>query len=143
MQTLYTEAIQLTVLACPVCGVRYAIPEEMRANAYKKGDYKQMWYCPNGHELGYGEGEAQRLQKRLEMVEGERDRAATRALRAADQRDAAERSRAAMKGVATKAKKRVGKGVCPCCNRHFTNVQRHMEGQHPDYATAPAGEAEA
>lgn len=24
-------------------------------------------------------------------------------------------------------------GVCPCCNRSFTNVRRHMTSQHPDY----------
>lgn len=24
--------------------------------------------------------------------------------------------------------------VCPCCNRTFQNVARHIAGQHPDYA---------
>lgn len=30
-------------------------------------------------------------------------------------------------------KNRVANGVCPCCNRHFENLERHMKGQHPDF----------
>lgn len=29
---------------------------------------------------------------------------------------------------------RVGKGVCPCCKRSFTNLRRHMTTKHPDVA---------
>lgn len=39
----------------------------------------------------------------------------------------------AEKGAKTKLKKRIAKGACPCCNRHFVNLQRHIEGQHPEY----------
>lgn len=27
----------------------------------------------------------------------------------------------------------VGAGVCPCCNRTFKNLARHMAGQHPGF----------
>lgn len=47
-----------------------------------------------------------------------------------------ERSRNAYKGQVTKVKNRVSKGVCPCCNRYFKNLHRHMENKHPDYAEA-------
>jgi hypothetical protein len=33
----------------------------------------------------------------------------------------------------TRIKKRVAAGVCPCCNRSFKDLARHMAGQHPDY----------
>lgn len=33
-------------------------------------------------------------------------------------------------------KKRTANGVCPCCTRSFTNLQRHMKSQHPDYVDA-------
>jgi hypothetical protein len=33
---------------------------------------------------------------------------------------------------------RVSAGVCPCCNRTFQNVARHMKTKHPDIAAAPA-----
>ena len=37
------------------------------------------------------------------------------------------------KGAKTKLKKRIANGVCPCCNRTFVNVQRHMATQHKDF----------
>jgi hypothetical protein len=30
----------------------------------------------------------------------------------------------------------VANGVCPCCNRTFQNLARHMAGKHPDYEEA-------
>jgi hypothetical protein len=47
------------------------------------------------------------------------------------------RSRDGIKGVLTKVKRRVGKGTCPCCKRHFVNVERHMKVKHPSFADAP------
>lgn len=38
----------------------------------------------------------------------------------------------AYKGNVTKLKKRASAGLCPCCNRHFTNLQRHIASKHPD-----------
>jgi hypothetical protein len=38
----------------------------------------------------------------------------------------------AARGQLTKFKKRVGRGVCPCCNRHFKDLARHMESKHPE-----------
>lgn len=42
------------------------------------------------------------------------------------------------KGVVTRTRNRIANGVCPCCDRSFTNLQRHMASKHPDYAHAPA-----
>lgn len=36
---------------------------------------------------------------------------------------------------ALEIKKRVGNGVCPCCNRTFENLSRHMSCKHPEYKT--------
>lgn len=43
-----------------------------------------------------------------------------------DQRLAAERE---LKKIQT----RVKGGVCPCCNRSFVQLTRHMKTKHPDY----------
>jgi hypothetical protein len=32
---------------------------------------------------------------------------------------------------------RIGNGVCPCCNRSFTNLRRHMTTKHPEYPKEP------
>lgn len=37
------------------------------------------------------------------------------------------------KGLLTRMKNRVGNGVCPCCNRHFKNLQGHMKTKHPEF----------
>lgn len=41
-----------------------------------------------------------------------------------------------MKGVATRLKNRAAHGVCPCCNRTFQQLARHMSAKHPDFKTA-------
>jgi hypothetical protein len=46
------------------------------------------------------------------------------------------RSHAATKGHVTRKKRqleRVASGVCPCCNRSFVNLRRHMKTQHPEF----------
>jgi DNA repair exonuclease SbcCD ATPase subunit len=53
--------------------------------------------------------------------------------------EAAERRGAAARGQVTKIKNRIGHGVCPCCNRTFENLHRHMASQHPTF-TAEAAE---
>jgi hypothetical protein len=36
-------------------------------------------------------------------------------------------------------RKRIQSGVCPCCNRTFENLGRHMKSKHPafDYEPEP------
>ena len=55
-----------------------------------------------------------------------------------DLRQATERQLSATRGVVTRIKNRVGHGVCPCCNRSFGNVARHMADQHPNWAAEAA-----
>lgn len=45
----------------------------------------------------------------------------------------------AQKAAKTRMKNRIANGVCPCCNRHFANVQRHIRTKHPEFTMA--GEA--
>ncbi len=37
-------------------------------------------------------------------------------------------------------RERIVSGVCPCCNRTFQNLARHIAGQHPDFAEPAGGE---
>lgn len=34
-------------------------------------------------------------------------------------------------------KKRVQGGACPCCNRHFVQLERHMATKHPEIVGLP------
>ena len=119
---------ELVVLTC-WCGINHAVPTNLRdfqMRQHNDGERNVMSiYCPLGHQhQPSGEGEAARLRKQLEQ----RDRTLTRTRAEKDQVEASLR---ATKGALTKAKRRITNGVCPCCNRMFANVQRHMKTQHP------------
>lgn len=116
----YTELI---ARCCSKCAVVYAIP----VRKYEKGRAdKAGWYCPNGHwQVPVGKTPEQKLR---EQLNGQFDETAR--LRA--ERDQAKASAAAQKGVATKLKKRVHAGLCPHCNRHFKDLERHCKNQHPE-----------
>ena len=123
-----TDVITFTTMTCPVtgCGVKYALDEEFRSRRRRDdGD----WYCPNGHSLSY------RHSNRTKTEELERKLAAAKgnAKYTQERLDRERRSHSATKGQLTKTKKRVAGGVCPCCNRSFVDLGRHMAGQHPDY----------
>jgi hypothetical protein len=133
MTTTFVASTSLTTIQCGECGGTYAIQERYRAQRQEAGD---GWNCPYCKcQWGYyGETEAQRLRRQLvqsqNSVVAERQRHdQTRA----DLRET-ELRRIAQKGVTTRIKNRITKGVCPCCNRTFQDLQRHMAGKHPNYA---------
>lgn len=138
----WTFNTQLTEIECGGCAGVYAISEKYRTEKYRQGGYWKCPYC--GISWGYGEGENERLKKQLaqEKHYAEQKQAALRdqLQRAEGKAERMDRRRAAMKGQVTRIKNRIGKGVCPCCNRTFANLQRHMSGQHPDWT--PEVEAE-
>lgn len=121
----------LVVLTC-WCGINHAVPEDLRNYQMRQHNdgVKDVIgiYCPLGHQhQPAGEGKAAKLERDLERATA-RNRGTLARL------ESERRSHSATKGAVTKLKKRIGKGVCPCCNRHFENVQRHMERKHPELA---------
>ena len=129
-QTLERTTV-LESTTCANCGVMFAMPKKMLAERREDG---ASFYCPNGHSLVFKATEAQRLRKQLESTQQQVQQAYGYATHERDQRQAAERSNAALRGVITKTKKRAAAGVCQCCNRTFQDVARHMANQHPNYA---------
>lgn len=124
--------MEMVELACGTCGCFHAIPKAMHDMALEEGGY---WHCPNGHQRGYREGRHEREKVRLE-----RDRLKQLVAQRDDELKAAsEQARrlvAAARGEVTKLKKRAHAGVCPCCNRSFANMARHMKSQHPEFNPA-------
>lgn len=118
--------LTLTVIDCASCGVAFGVPDRVITARREDG---QAFYCPNGHENVYRTTNAQRIAK-------ERDSLRAQLTAEQDQRQAAERSNAALRGEITKQKKRASAGVCPCCQRSFQQLRRHMAAKHPDHATA-------
>ncbi len=123
MSDLVTNPMTLTITDCCVCGVNFAVPERLLANRREAGG---SFYCPNGHSLVFTKTRAMQLEDELKATKA-------RARHHQDQHEAAVRSNRALRGQITKERKRIANGVCPCCNRSFVNLQRHMSGQHPDF----------
>ena len=114
----------LTSISCGECGGIYAITERYRKQKHDKGGYWNCPYCQSN--WGYGESEIDRLKKKVEQEKKRTEWAKQ------DLKNTENKLRAA-KGQVTKIKNRVSKGVCPCCNRTFQNLHRHMENQHPKW----------
>ena len=110
--------VQLAEISCGECGGTYAINERYRQQKYQEG---KSWNCPYC-KCGWGySGNSENEQLRREL-EAEKKRKLEALVRANDA--TAERDKLARKLT------RVGRGVCPECNRSFINLARHMNCKH-------------
>lgn len=121
---LNTEiTIQLEPMTCGVvgCGIAFAISETLyrKANA----DHGVWFYCPNGHHIHFS---GRSTQDKLRDAEA-------RSVALQDQLEASAREAEATRAALLRDRQRFANGVCPCCNRSFENVRRHMATKHPDY----------
>lgn len=116
-----------TLLRCGGCDIPFYVPNTWYA---RKSGNNESFTCPNGCGRRFvGETDAEKHRKRAECL------AQQLASREEDLR-VASASLTATKGQLTKARKREVNGVCPCCNRTFADVQRHMANKHPGEAPA-------
>lgn len=125
-QTILDEVVLVTETCCK-CGTVFAMEQSLNKDRHKTGD---SFYCPNGHSMIYRDTAAEKIKKMEKALEAERSNAQWWRKEA----EAKARSLAATKGVLTRTKNRIHNGVCPCCNRSFENLERHMKNQHPNYA---------
>lgn len=119
--------VRINAHECGECGVVFGLAEDYEQRRRNDG---KTWYCPNGHPRAWVESEADRLKKQLKQAE---ERIASEegwGKHLSGLLDSERKSHASTKGQLTKTRKRIGNGVCPDCNRHFTNVERHMATKH-------------
>ena len=118
--------------ACCECGVEVALPDNFEE--HRRRDHRR-WYCPNGHPQHFrGESDVERLMKQVEAETKKRQWAEQAQKRAEEAEAAALRKATAAKKKLKAQTKRVANGVCPCCQRSFTNLRRHMATKHPERA---------
>lgn len=120
----------LDTVTCYRCGVLFAFPENLMRKLRDTGD---TFWCPNGHGQIFTKTTQQKLDEALAKAKRDREFAETRIGAYRDQAEAAERSNRALKGAATKLRKRIAAGVCPCCSRTFQDLSRHITNKHPNY----------
>lgn len=130
--TLIEITTGLAVINCGACGGTYAINERYRQERQNKGE---TWHCPYCNcEWGYtGNSDNEKLRREL-VAERERLASARRMIESTQaEAEHFRKSRDTMKGLLHREKKRVGNGVCPCCNRSFQNLKAHMKTKHPNH----------
>lgn len=127
--------VELLEKVCPICGVVYGLERsfyEWRSNG-SAPDNRKGWHCPNGCSLVVTKSKAAKLEEEL-AAERRRRQSAEQNVAYYQDRAEHERRRAnGYKGHATRMTKRAKAGVCPCCNRTFKQLARHMATQHPTF----------
>lgn len=137
----YGQYVAMEIIHCCSCGVPFAMPESLRSQF--QDDPKRYFYCPNGHPQHYSKSTEQRLRETLQAEKDaatkEQQRLEAIAFRAKEEAQGWqtqwENQLKEKKKIAAKLKrteKRIAHGVCPCCNRTFQDLARHMETKHPE-----------
>lgn len=134
--TTLTITTRLVGVDCPQCGIHVGFPEDFLK---RRRDDGRLCYCPNGHTFGWFDTKEKRLQRDLDRQKANYEWANDQRKAAQAEADLQRQRAAGYKGQMRKVQKRAANGVCPCCNRTFVNVERHMKGQHPDFVEAHGG----
>lgn len=108
---------------CCRCGVWFGVPTGYTENRRKD---KERFFCPNGHGQSYTESEADKLRR-------ERDRLKQQEAMLMDENARLLREREKAEAETRRLKRRVSAGSCPCCQRSFSNMSRHMKTKHPEF----------
>ncbi len=125
---------QLKVVTC-WCGCRHAVPSELHDYQLRQHDrgVKYSIYCPHGHSyIQAGESRSDKLQRELTRTMQRLDQVLADRNNERSARQAVQRQLTAQQAATKRIRNRVQNGVCPCCNRHFVNLERHMQTKHPE-----------
>lgn len=125
-------------IRCCQCSELFGMTPETYKTAKARGE-EFTFYCPHGHGqvLTKGETEAEKLRREVNRLKQNAAYLEDARRRATDEASLERRRAAAARGQVTKLKKRAAAGVCPCCNRTFHDLARHMAGQHPEFLAQP------
>lgn len=130
---LFTQTFTETLVVehCCTCGVAFGLSKD---TYNKRLDDHKGFYCPNGHSQYYlGKSEEDKLRDQLKEKENEIEFKAKRIHSLHNTLTEKNNSIRALKGAKTRLLNRVKNGVCPCCNRSFADLRRHMATKHPDH----------
>ena len=123
-------------LNCGECGINFYAPQDWVVRRRDHGEHGREFNCPNGHSRVWRESALDKMRRERDQLK--QDQARYEEWLAEERRRVvvAERQTAAFKGVATKLKKRAIGGTCPCCNRSFSALAKHIATKHPDFKSA-------
>ncbi len=127
----------IVIETCCACGITFGITEGFKKLKKRNGE---EFYCPNGHSQYYAEFES--TQKKIKQLQDTIKNTQDSERWWHDEAERKARELSVTRGQLTKTRNRIARGVCPCCNRQFTDLHRHMESKHPDYKNSQAGKDE-
>ena len=124
---------QLIQKTCPVCGIRYAIPERI---VNERRDDGESWQCPNGDTLVFTEPRIDKEKKKVEKLGSDLNRCSIKRHQAEDDAEYHWRRAAGLQGVITRWARRILNGACPVCGYELAKgdaIEDHIKESHPDF----------
>lgn len=129
MSTTYVCSQSMAAVTCARCGVLFGMPEHW-TDQFKKTH--REFYCPAGHSQFFpAETGEEKLRKEVARLQTDQERKEAIIQRKEEIIQGLDKSLSCAKGQVTRIRNRVQAGVCPRCNRTFTNLARHMAHKHP------------
>lgn len=119
---------QMAMDTCAACGTQHSFELSIYNVALQRAGEVNI-YCPYGHKWHYKP--RKQIDEEAE-TRRERDQLRQRIAQKDDEIAEANRRVSAAEGQVTRLRNRANAGLCPCCNRHFDNLQRHMATKHKD-----------
>lgn len=118
-----THIMSIISEICCVCGTPFGIESRLKESLRNT---HAAFYCPNGHGQSYAEkSKAEILQDEVTRLKAKQDQL-NQSLIDKDKE-------------IKKVTRRIKNGVCPCCNRTFINLGRHMKTKHPSFKETKSG----
>lgn len=124
--TTFKASDTLVVEVCCNCHMPFAVTDEFKDDRLKD---KKTFYCPAGHPQSYvGKSDEQKIRDLENSLAKARDNAEF-------WKQQERRAIINAKAAATRAANRAKAGACPCCDRTFVQMARHIATKHPEFAT--------
>lgn len=121
---------------CCRCGEVFGLDQATEAALRRS---TQSFHCPWGHSQHFplGPSTEDKLRQERDRLKQQTARLEDEARAEREWRQLAQNQARAFKGQVTRLKNRAAAGVCPCCNRTFTDLQRHMASKHKGFVAEP------
>lgn len=123
MSTITLDRRKVRIVHCYKCDWPIALPGRAEEALLES---KENFWCAQGHPQRFAKSTSTRLQEQIDAANARAERIESEKKRAIDERNAA-------RAAVSRLKNRASAGVCPCCNRTFVALARHMKAKHPEY----------
>ncbi len=122
--TKYVDSIRMVTEECCECGTNFAMTQDLQSKFLRS---RKSFFCPNGHSQHY-------IEKTVEQKLKDQLVKKTRRINSLNSNvNNLKKQKNKVVKQYNHVRNRIKNGVCPCCNRTFTNLLNHMETQHPEF----------